>query len=437
MAIADDAASPAARTSAIRRRRRGVVAWLLATVGAAVLLVVLRDATDPLPGALEGQPAAAFVDSVGVNVHVSYYDTAYARFPEWSARLRELGVRHVRDGLVIDQPQYVERHLALAAQGVKTSFIVPLRFDRPPDDSIALVAGALRPALEALEGPNEPDLGDRPGWDAEVRGFMPALRAALDRRPDLRVPLLGPSLIRLESRPKVAEVAGSWTVENVHTYPAGEQPTVGLLQTMLSSRTSSGDRPIRVTETGYHNAVAATDGQPPVPEQVAADYVPRTFLDAFAAGAEKTYLYELIDEKPDPELRDPEQHFGLLRQDLSPKPAFDALRNLLSVIRTSPGNGDRRAVAVRTDKAEVQRLLLDRPDGSRVLLLWRRVSRFDPSAGEQRTIPDVNVGLAFRGAVEDAAIHRPSRTSAPVGRPDGVETLSVPVGADVVAVSFR
>ena len=47
-------------------------------------------------------------------------------------------------------------------------------------------------------------------------------------------------------------------------------------------------------------------------------------IEHFRAGIPRTYAYELIDEKPDAALTDPEQHFGLLRNDFSEKPAFTA-----------------------------------------------------------------------------------------------------------------
>ena len=45
-------------------------------------------------------PARAFGDSIGVNTHIGWYDTAgYGDFDPIESRLRELGVRYVRDGL--------------------------------------------------------------------------------------------------------------------------------------------------------------------------------------------------------------------------------------------------------------------------------------------------------------------------------------------------
>ncbi|MGC8715248.1 MAG: PA14 domain-containing protein, partial [Leptodesmis sp.] len=44
------------------------------------------------------KPAASFIDSIGVNTHIRYYDTAYGNYSLIKQRLQELGVKHIRDG---------------------------------------------------------------------------------------------------------------------------------------------------------------------------------------------------------------------------------------------------------------------------------------------------------------------------------------------------
>lgn len=69
-------------------------------------------------------PADAFVDSTGVNIHLHYNDTIYGDFSKVKAALKEVGVRHVRDGLVDSTWQpYFERINELAAAGVRFTFI--------------------------------------------------------------------------------------------------------------------------------------------------------------------------------------------------------------------------------------------------------------------------------------------------------------------------
>ena len=47
--------------------------------------------------------ADAFVETIGVNVHLNYLNTAYANYKEViKPRLQELGIRHIRDGAYQD-----------------------------------------------------------------------------------------------------------------------------------------------------------------------------------------------------------------------------------------------------------------------------------------------------------------------------------------------
>ena len=407
-------------------RPRLVIAalMLIAALGGAMALAAARDSEPTLVrGALPARSAEAFADSVGVNVHASYYDTSYANADAWTGRLRELGVRHVRDGIVPRDQRWLDVHRRLGEQGIRSSLIVGPEI--PPEEAVAAVAGPLKGGVSALEGPNEPDLRHEAGWPERTREFMQRLNDAVQAQPHLGVPLIGPSLAWGPSRNTFAGSGGLWEAENLHSYAGGEPPETQLPDDIADARKRGNGRPVLVTETGYHNAVDAEVGQPGVEEEVAADYVPRTYLEAFAAGAQRTFLYELADEKPEPARRDPEQHFGLLRQDLQPKPAFGTLAQLMAVVRDSPGEGGRIPGAVDGGD-DVQGVLLERGDGSRVLLLWRRV---EPGIGPEQ------VKLRF-GAEPDDVTVRDLRGGR---QPSGVDrnALSVDVGAGVVAVSFR
>ncbi len=422
-------------TGSTRRQRLAIAVLsllLAAAVAAGVLLARGGDVPRETVEGLPARSAEAFVDSVGVNVHVSYYDTAYGAFDRWSRALRELGARHVRDGLVFDQPQYVDELRRLAAQGIRATLIAG-ETKRPARDSVALAAGPLRPAVEALEGPNEIDAAGG-NWQGVLRTYMPQLRDALRTSPLRDLPLLGPSFVEHGSRTAVQDLAGTWDVDNVHPYPGGKEPASNLGPEIADIERPG--RPIMATETGYHDAVNATVGQPPVPDDVAAAYIPRLYLEYFAAGVRRTFLYELLDEKPDPALGAPEQHFGLLRSDFTPKPAYTALRDLLRVVRSSPGAGDAPGVTL-SGGGDVRSLLLRRGDGSRVLLLWRRVSLWDQDARRRQSVQDVSVGVRFAGQARDVATYRPAAGATPVARSQRAGGVRVAVGGDVTALSYR
>src|SRR5579863_10521051 len=40
-----------------------------------------------------------FVNSIGLNTHLNYFDTIYGNFPVFKQELQSIGVRHLRDGV--------------------------------------------------------------------------------------------------------------------------------------------------------------------------------------------------------------------------------------------------------------------------------------------------------------------------------------------------
>ncbi len=396
-------------------------------------MLVLAACGGPEPGAEpRAEDAESFLDSVGVQLHVTYYDTAYGRYDEWLHRLRELRVRHVRDGVPLNDALAVERLRRLGEHGLRVTLGASL--DADPNAAPAAAAGPLREVTEAIEGPNEPEIFGGPGWEERLNAFVPALRDAV-RSSGVRVPVLGPSFVPPADGVRFRPLTRHWDVHNVHPYPGGEAPERAVRDGFVTSRVAAPGKAVQATETGYHNALrhSVPGQQPPVSESAAAVYLPRLLAAAFAAGYQRTFIYELIDEKPEPGLADPEQHFGLLRVDLTPKPAFEAVRGLLRAVRTSPGPGERRPVRLTGD---VERLLLERNDGSRVLLLWRDVAVWDQETRRPRAGGTSSVRLTFPGGADDLSITRPSAGGRPQRRAAG-DALQLDVGADLAVVSWR
>ena len=117
-------------------------------------------------------------------------------------------------------------------------------------------------------------------------------------------------------------------------------------------------------------------------------------------------------------MRDPEQHFGLLRNDLSPKPAFTAIKTLIAALRASPGAGpgDLDWRSTPTGDEDVEHLTLLRRDGSRVIALWRPVSVWDPHERPPVDPGSVPVELRLRRPARDVTVWRPSVSTTPVLR---------------------
>ena len=225
------------------------------------------------------------------------------------------------------------------------------------------------------------------------------------------LPVLGPSLATSGAEAALGNQSAFLDRGNIHPYAGGQSPSPAHLRSEFADAALvAGGKPVWATETGYHNAVRSRSGHPGVSEAAAAVYLTRTFLEHFASGIDRTFAYELIDEKPEPRLRDLEQHFGLLRHDFSEKPAFRALKNLLAAVGPGRADGRLRALAltISGEAPHVRRLVLQRADGTYLVALWRLASVWDQERGRALTVGADRLSLqlpdAARATVTDPVI---------------------------------
>jgi hypothetical protein len=395
------------------------------------------------PGGLPTRSAAAFIDSIGVNVHLSYTDTPYANVEAVRARLRELGIRHVRDGLVMGRPDQYRALKLLARDRVRTELILGDPAGRFGTgtlvEQLATLEHDVMPAVSAVEGPNEYDLSGDGQWARRVRDYQAAMVAGLDARPPLAdLPVVGPSVGRQSSRSLLGDLSGALDLGNFHPYPGGEPPESGIDAEMRAAQVNSGSRPLVATETGYHDAVGSADDHPPVSEQAAAAYVPRLFLSYFRAGVRRTFAYELVDERADPLRTDLQANFGLLREDLTPKPSFVALRNLVAAVKPAGKPSESRPPRLRMtgQTADVEELLLDQGAGRFALVLWAPDRVWDPSARTDLA-PEVHRVSVELPRPSGVALIRPARSASPEWRVERPEAVDVAVPPDPVVLRIR
>ena len=358
--------------------------------------------------------APAFRDSVGVVTHIVYYDTAYADWDRVVARLEELGVRHLREGVYANptarwrdwNERYYRAVELAAARGMRFTFGM-----NPPgagtgtlDQVLGVVSGRLRHAVEALEAPNEFDkyVGG-PRWPSVLSAYGRDLHRKAQAKRSLRsLPILGPSFATPEGPLRVGDQRKWLDVGNIHPYTGGLSPDPEHVKAELArAGVTARGKPVWATEAGFHNALrSSSSDQAPVSEAAGAVYLLRTFLEHFRSGIRRTYAYELVDEKPDPSGRDAEQHFGLLRNDFSRKPAYNALRNLLTVVGREGGRPSLRPLRIRLagSKGDVRRLVLQKADGSYVVALWRLASVWDRDRRRALHVPSRSLTVRVPGA---------------------------------------
>ena len=327
--------------------------------------------TAPLPSET-ARSAYDFVNSIGVNAQLNYFDTSYGNFPVIERELQSIGIRHLRVGAHLQGADYnallYGRWSQLAGLGIRYDVLMD------PRSNLGLLSAALLGeigdlaggSIEAFEGPNEMDVSNMPNWASVDRNYQMAIYQSVQEMPDAgSMAVIGPSLAMAGNGPALGDISRYMNYGNLHPYPAGQAPSVIFPQQPQMAQAVSSSLPVIITETGYHNALNDHRDQPGVSEAAAAKYIPRLFLEDFSHGIFRTYLYELMDEKPDPGLTDEQQHWGLLRVDGSEKPAFTAMKNLISELSDSNEtvNPGQLSYSVSNENAQTRHLLLERSDG--------------------------------------------------------------------------
>jgi|HubBroStandDraft_2_1064218.scaffolds.fasta_scaffold06650_4 hypothetical protein len=341
----------------------------------AVLLGCMIAEAYPASNGETAMSADAFVDSIGVNIHLTYLNTPYANFSMVESSLKNLGVRHVRDGLVdTTWTTYYDRLNTLGQDGIMATLITS------PSESAALLADypqRVASCFEAYEGPNEYDQSGDPNWASTLNAFMARMQAAIASNPSVsKYPIVGPSLTNAASFPQMAASSTDFNYANLHNYFAGRNPgTPGwgsngygsyAWNLSLVAQAWPG-KPIRTTETGYFNDVNVSGG---VPESVSGTYMPRLLLEQYIHGIQRTYIYELVDlntTQPSSE-----NNYGLVHSDFSPKPAFTAVQSLLHLL-SDPGAAftpGQLSYSLSGNTTDVQHLLFQKRDGTFYLALW-------------------------------------------------------------------
>jgi hypothetical protein len=337
------------------------------------------------------QSADAFVGSVGVNVHLHYTDTPYGDFPSVERALKGLGVRHIRDALLgTSWGLYYDRLNDLGRLGIKGIFTTN------PKESDGLLIDFPRRVPESFEGyeaPNEYDLSRDPDWAVTLNGFVKRLYDTVKSDPATSVySIIGPSLTQPGSFPKVAASAPFFDYANLHNYFGGRNPGTpgwggggyGSINWNLNlAKQAWPDKPIMTTETGYLTNVNKTQG---IPEQVAGKYLPRLLLEQWERGIRRTYIYQLVDMGNESKFAD--NSFGLLHSDFSPKPAYNAIQNVIRLL-SDPGPPfptKELEYSLTGDATGVEHALLQKRDGTFFLALWVEKLGYDVDGKKLLTV---------------------------------------------------
>ena len=356
-----------------------------------------------------------FVRRLGVVTHVRYSDSAYRDHDATIKRLGFLGLSAVRDtapkaGSAVPYGKYVKAGVRFS---LNCSPDGAAREDKAQvgevlDRILAGFPGAA--GIDYLEGPNEPNnqpirfggVSDTKTSFAAVTAYVEALHAAMRSRREFdHIPLLGVSNTpRLDLRADM---------DNEHPYPnRGSQPGEQLRKA-LARRT----RPLVATEFGY-NTGPQSKWPTRVDEPTQAVFLLNGAFDAVSLGYRRLYIYELLDEKPDPGFATPNLHWGVFRFDGTPKVAATAIRNLLQIMtpQSVAGSAPTWLPTVSGLPPTAQTLVLRGGPHTTFVALWNEPKIWDAGASQPLSIAPQEVTLTFPTA-RSVRIFDPIRSPLP------------------------
>lgn len=195
------------------------------------------------------------------------------------------------------------------------------------------------------------------------------------------IPIIGPSHTNLAAYQAVGDLSPWIDYSNMHHYMAGRHPeTGGWGSNGYGSIAWTINYPSAAQNGADKNFIAATEGGNSTADpnlsnhQWSIDahgkYIPRYYLAHFNAGYKWTCVYRFEDFNTGS--TDGEQNYGLIKSDGTPKPAYTALKNLLTLVKDPGTNFTPGALdyALSGSLTDVKSTLLQKRNGEFYLCLW-------------------------------------------------------------------
>lgn len=302
--------------------------------------------------------------------------------------LKTVGASWIRCSIYTGNKRQVAWLQELSRAGVKLNAVMgdPEQKAGTPEQLVSLVGSSLRGVVQSMEGTNEWNLRGGSNWIAELKNHQTRLyRAAKSNSATRGIPVVGPSLGMRQGFDQFGNQTGIMDMGNIHLYTGGFMPGYRTDDMIKLVRKVCGKDPLIITETGWHNAAHSKATHNYTPEAVAGVYAPRLLLEYYIRNVNKLSIYELFDDRSDPAGTNHEAHFGLLRHNGSPKPAFESLANLNTIMKRQYRTGgtgragEPLGLRFNSGPADLRSALVARNDGRFLLFLWRRTAIYDPN----------------------------------------------------------
>ncbi len=384
---------------------------------------------------------SAFVQSLGINTHLSYPQTPYYGQPQnVISALQYLGINTIRDqpaGYTTD-PTTAASQNTLAAAGVQFDSLL---LGNGPVDITDTIASTVTfeqtypGSIAAIEGPNEIN-----AWPITYEDITNTYAAGVQVTQDLwaavqstqslqAVPVYALTLSDgitgvIAGEKQLGDLAPYVTYGNAHVYaccsnnvwdedmphwlPIFEQDTPGM--------------PMVITETGYPTVPSNVD------ELSAAKYNLNTFCENELNGIVRTYLYELVDENSSATDTNSEDYYGEFHNDWTPKVGATAIHNLTTILQGA-GSGTASSglnYTVSGLPATGHTFLLGSSTAFDIAV-WIDATVYDPTSATDVVAPAYSVTVNLGAAFANVTVYDPMIGTTPIATYSNVSTLNISV----------
>ena len=198
----------------------------------------------------------------------------------------------------------------------------------------------------------------------------------------------------------------------MHNYPnIGQPPTIDLDTYFIPHINNMCGKSLTKwsTETGYHNDVSHDMG---VSEQVAGKYIPRLLLESFNRNITRSYLYEFINESQGGD----QGSYGLVRYDGSAKPAFTAIKNMISLLKEPGANFTPGSLnyTLSGNTSGVDSTLLQKSNKEFYLILWQEARSWNNDSKKEIPVGNRQIKINLETRINRAQVYVPKDSGSPI-----------------------
>lgn len=355
-------------------------------------LVMAMTASSASAATVKATPADNFVEFVGIQVHVDRAGPVWGA-TTWIDRVGELGIRYARSSFKSSSGTTTKTASIFQRFGVRFNAVVSttLENDRLDPSKIKAAVAFLRTVgaekFVSIEGPNESSSTKYEGnaqWATHIRDYQRQLYTAVKGDAALKsLPVLAPTVWRrIEADyATLGSLATSADNGTLHLYNGGRKPSIykrertyqdngpeaPLSRALDNVQITVPGKPAYVTETGF-NVRTGKNVQARVPEKTAAKYVLRLVNEFFLLRdrVKRTFVYSLVDSE------DPERQYGLVREDMTRRPAFYAVKNMIKIFSDKGANFNTGSLTytLTGSLTDIKSYVLQKRNGSFYLVIW-------------------------------------------------------------------